>query len=186
MVTVRTTRLKLRELEESDWQAVHGYAPDHEVVRYMDWGPNTEEETVNFIQRSITSRKEQPRRNYTLAIVLTTEDRLIGSCGVQVSDPENREGWIGYCLNRDFWGKGYGTEVARALITFGFKRLNLHRIYATCDPQNIASAHVLEKAGMQREGHLRERKWVKRRWRDFLLYAILDREWKPLDSVRIR
>jgi RimJ/RimL family protein N-acetyltransferase len=102
-----------------------------------------------------------------------------------VSDPENREGWIGYCLNRDFWGKGYGTEVARALITFGFEQLNLHRIYATCDPQNTASAHVLEKAGMQREGHLRERKWVKGRWRDFLLYAVLDREWKPLDSVRI-
>jgi RimJ/RimL family protein N-acetyltransferase len=166
----------LRDLKEDDWQSVHSYASDPEVVRYMDWGPNTEEETRNFSQRAIASQREQPRRNYTLAIVLKGEDRLIGSCGLHVSNTDNREGWLGYCLNRDYWKKGYATETAQALLAVGFKQLGLHRVSATCDPANIASAHVLEKIDMQREGHLRERKWAKGRWRDSFLCAILNYE----------
>lgn len=95
-----------------------------------------------------------------------------------MSNMDNHEGWSGYCLNRNFWGKGYATETAKVLLRFGFDQLNLHRIFATCDPANIASAHVLEKIGMQLEGHLREHKWAKGKWCDSLLYAILDYEWK--------
>lgn len=102
-----------------------------------------------------------------------------------MANPDNREGWLGFCLNRHFWGKGYGTETANALLRFGFQQLDLHRIYATCDPSNNASAHVLEKIGMQREGHLREHKWAKGRWRDSLLYAILESEWKLSERMFI-
>lgn len=182
MVSLLAERLVLRDLADVDWQAVHSYASDPEVVRYMDWGPNTEEETKNFISRSVASQKEKPRRNYTLAVVLKAEDRLIGGCGVHESNPENREGWIGYCLNRSFWRKGYATETARTMLDFGFNQLNLHRIFATCDPANIASTHILEKIGMQREGHLREHKSSKEKWRDSFLYAILEHEWKQLKS----
>ena len=183
METIRTKRLMLRDFEEADWKAVHSYGSDPEVVRYMDWGPNTEEETKKFIQRAIAHQKEQPRRTYTLAIVLKPENKLIGGCGIYVSNPDNREGWIGYCLNRNSWAQGYATETAKALLTFGFDQLNLHRIFATCDPANIASAHVLEKIGMQREAHFREHRWAKGKWRDSLLYAILDFEWKQLAST---
>jgi len=178
METFQTRRLILRDFEEADWKAVHSYASDPEVVRYVDWGPNTVEETRNFVRRAIAAQKEQPRRNYHFAIVLKAENRLIGACGIFVSNPNNREGWIGFVLNRHFWGQGYATEAAKALLEFGFEKLHLHRIFATCDPENVASAHVLEKIGMLREGHLREHKWVKGKWRDSLLYAILDREWK--------
>jgi ribosomal-protein-alanine N-acetyltransferase len=180
METIKTERLLLRDLKESDWQAVHEYASDAEVVRYMDWGPNSEQETKDFIQRAIQAQKEQPRRNYTLAITVQAENRLIGSCGIHVSNVENREGWIGYSLNRHFWLKGYATETARALVDFGFRKLGLHRVFATCDPANNASAHVLEKSGMKREGRLREHKWAKGKWRDSYLYAIIEGEWnKP-------
>lgn len=77
MEVVRTERLVLRDFKETDWEAIHAYASDPEVVRYMDWGPNTEEETKNFIQRAIAHQKEQPRRTYTLAIVLKSDSRLI-------------------------------------------------------------------------------------------------------------
>lgn len=183
MEVIRTQRLLLRDFEKTDWKAVHSYASDLEVVRYVDWGPNTEEETKNFIHQAVACQKEQPRRNYTLAIVLKTENRLIGGCGIHVSNPDNQEGWIGYCLNRSFWGQSYASETANVLLKFGFDQLKLHRIFATCDPANIASAHVLEKIGMKREGHLREHKWAKGKWRDSLLYAILDYEWKQLTST---
>lgn len=176
MEVVRTERLVLRDFKETDWEAIHAYASDPEVVRYMDWGPNTEEETKNFIQRAIAHQKEQPRRTYTLAIVLKSDSRLIWGCGIEVSNPDNRQGWIGYCLNRNFWGQGYATETAKSLLEFGFNHLNLHRVFATCAPAKIASSQVLEKIGMQREGHLREHKWTKGKWRDSLVYTILDYE----------
>ncbi|MDH5483379.1 MAG: GNAT family N-acetyltransferase [Candidatus Bathyarchaeota archaeon] len=183
MEICQTERLILRDLEEADWKPVHSYASNPEVVRYVDWGPNAVGETRNFIQRAIATQKERPRRNYHFAIVLNAQNRLIGACGIYVSNPGNREGWIGFVLNRHFWGQGYATEAAKALLVFGFKKLNLHRIFATCDPANIASARVLEKIDMQREGRLREHKWVKGKWRESLLYAILDHEWKEPKNI---
>jgi len=115
MVVIRSKRLLLQEFRENDWQKVHSYASDPEVVRYMDWGPNAEEETKAFISRSISSQKEKPRKRYTLAITLKEENKLIGSCDLCVESPENKEGWIGYCLNRQFWRRGYATETAQAL-----------------------------------------------------------------------
>jgi len=183
---IRTERLILRDFEEADWKAVHSYASDTEVVRYMDWGPNTTEETQSFIQRTIARQQEQPRRSYDFAVVLKSRNMLIGGCSIHVSNPDNREGWIGYVLNRNFWGQGYTTETAKALLAFGFDQLNLHRIFATCDPANNGSRRVLEKIGMQLEGCLREHKWAKGKWRDSLLYAILDYEWKRLTSNNMR
>jgi len=181
MVIICTERLILREFDETDWQAVHNYASNPEVVRYRHWGPNTTKETQEFIRRSIVCQKEQPRRNYTLAIILKADEKLIGGCGIHISDPENRKGWIVYCLNRLFWGCEYATEVAKALLRFGFLQLGLHRIFATCDIKNIGSSKVLEKISMRREGHLREHELLKGSWRDSLLYAILEHEWQKLN-----
>lgn len=185
MEVIQTKRLRLRDFEKGDWKSVHDYASDPEVVRYVDFGPNTEEESKNFIQRTLAHQKEQPRNNFSLAIVLKAKNALIGGCGIYVSNPDNREGYIGYVLNRNFWGQGYATETARALVEFGFNQLKLHRIFATCDPQNVASAHVLEKIGMQLEGHFRENGWVKGKWRDSLVYAVLDHEWMRLRPGKI-
>jgi RimJ/RimL family protein N-acetyltransferase len=109
---------------------------------------------------------------------LKEQTTLIGGCGIGVSDPRHREGFIGYILNKSFWGQGYATELSQALLAFGFEKLGLHRIYATCDIDNKASAHVMEKIGMQREGLLREYRMQGKNWRDQFIYATLHREWK--------
>jgi RimJ/RimL family protein N-acetyltransferase len=173
-----TERLILRDFADEDWFAVHSYAADPEVSRYMDWGPNSTPETRAYVERALVAQQEKPRRDFDLAITLRADDRLIGGCGIHVSDPQIREGWIGYVLSRDCWGQGYASEAARALLGFGFGPLGLHRIFATCDSHNLASARVLEKIGMRREGRLHEHKWQKGEWRDSLLYAILEHELK--------
>ncbi|MCW4018275.1 MAG: GNAT family N-acetyltransferase [Candidatus Bathyarchaeota archaeon] len=175
---IQTSRLELRDFREVDLVEVHEYASDPQVARFMNWGPNTEEEPRGFIQKSIAYQKEKPRVNYPLAVVVREGNKLIGGCGVYESNIKSRVGWIGYCLNRQFWGHGYATETAIALLGFGFTHLNLHRIFATCDPANTASMHVMEKVGMQYEGHLRENIHCKGAWYDSLIYAILDCEWK--------
>jgi RimJ/RimL family protein N-acetyltransferase len=91
---------------------------------------------------------------------------------------DNKIAEIGYCLNRSYWGKGYGTEVAASLIEFGFKDLKMHRIVAMCDPKNIGSWKIMEKNGMTREGVLRENKIIRGNWRDSYIYSILEHEWQ--------
>ncbi|OBQ13627.1 GNAT family protein [Anabaena sp. AL09] len=176
------TPIFLREFELQDWQAVHQYASDPDVVRYMEWGPNTAEETQIYIQRAMASRQEQPRKSYEFAVIFKSEGKLIGSCAIYISSFTNREGWIGYCFNQHFWSQGYATAAAKLIIEFGFVQLNLHRIFATCEPLNTASQRVMQKIGMQFEGRLRDHKCVKEKWRDSILYAILQPEWQQINQ----
>jgi ribosomal-protein-alanine N-acetyltransferase len=178
-VLLTSDRLILRDFKMSDLSGVHRYASDPEVTRFMEWGPNTIDESRDFIRMAISFQKDKPRRHFDLAIVTKPDNCLIGGCGLYITSPHSREAFIGYCLRKDSWGKGYATEVAKRLLAFGFKELALHRIFATCDTDNVASARVLEKVGMQLEGRHRENKRISNKWRDSLLYAILEHEWKP-------
>jgi [ribosomal protein S5]-alanine N-acetyltransferase len=107
---------------------------------------------------------------------LGAQERLIGWCALAVTSHKHHEAELGYALNRQHWGQGYIPEAARVLLTFGFTTLGLHRVFATCHPENQASEHVLQKLGMRKEGYLRENKWSKDAWRDSLLYALLAAE----------
>lgn len=166
-------RLRLREWRGADWRAAHVYASDPEVVRYLDWGPNTEAETRAFIREAQRARRHVPRTRYDLAVTLRSTGAVIGGCRLWIESAQHREGSIGYSLARSAWGQGHATELAAGLLRLGFETLGLHRIHAIVEPENAASARVLEKVGMQREGHLRDHRHAKGRWRDSLLYAAL-------------
>jgi len=176
-VNLTTDRLLLRELLETDLAAVREYAVDPDVARYMTWDVGPEEVTRSFIDNAIRDSREQPRRKYDLAVVLKDENRLIGACGLYLSEANLRAGEIGYALHRGFWRQGYATELARELVRFSFEDLKLHRVLAWCHRENPASARVLEKAGMQREGFMREAKWIKEAWWDIFTYAVLEQDW---------
>jgi ribosomal-protein-alanine N-acetyltransferase len=176
-VTLQTERLLLRPFRKSDYDAVHAYASDPEVTRYTSFGPNTPQETRDFLQRSAAAQTRVPRLDYGFALVLRENDRLIGGAGLYLRENEPRIAELGYVLHRDFWGEGYAPEAVRALIDLGFRELGIHRIYARYHPQNRASARVMEKAGMQYEGVMRESAFVKGAWWDFGQYAILSQEW---------
>jgi ribosomal-protein-alanine N-acetyltransferase len=177
VTTLRTERLLLREFVDADWPAVHAYGSDPQVVEFVPWGPNTQEDTRAFVRRAIGHQAETPRRSYELAVVLRDQSALVGGCGLTVTDPQNRSGSIGYVLHRRYWGRGLMPEAARALLRFGFGELGLHRIWALCDVQNARSARVLEKIGMQREACMKQDAWMHGRWRDTYLYAVLENEW---------
>jgi ribosomal-protein-alanine N-acetyltransferase len=89
---------------------------------------------------------------------------------------------IDYELDPRYWGCGYATEAAGGIVAFGSREVGLHRICAWCIVENVASGRVLEKIGMQEEGRLREKEWMKGRWWDTLLYAILEHEWQSHPS----
>ncbi len=171
-ILLETSRLILRDFKESDWQAVHTYSSVLDIVRYMDWGPNTEQETKSFIERTLQSQKQLPRTDFDCAIILKQTDQLIGSTGIRISDSSNQSGDFGYILHPNYWGQGLATEAAKKLVEFGQNTLKLHRIWATCRPENSASMRVLEKAGLKREGLLRDNKKLRGQWVSSYLYAI--------------
>jgi RimJ/RimL family protein N-acetyltransferase len=172
---LRTPRLFLRPFRAGDHAAVHAFAADPQVVRWMDWGPNTPEETTIFLGLALQSELESPRTHYRFAVVRAAGDALIGSAELHVESVEHRRGSMGYLVATAAQGQGFATEAARALLDFGFAEdgADLHRISATCDPENTGSARVLEKIGMRREGHLRDFFEIRGEWRDRLTYAAI-------------
>ncbi|SDW15235.1 GNAT family N-acetyltransferase [Paenibacillus sp. CF384] len=171
---METNRLIIREFKASDLEAVHAYASDPLVCTHTIWGPNTIEDTQNYLQSVIDMQNQQPRLDYEFAVVLKESGELIGGCGLHIGNPLQAE--LGYCFNRAFWGKGYATEAAAALLQLGFREHGLHRMYATCRPDNLGSATVLQRIGMKFEGHLREHMRHKGKWYDSYQYSILEDE----------
>jgi [ribosomal protein S5]-alanine N-acetyltransferase len=177
---IETPRLLLRDFTLADIPDVHAYASDIEVVRRFPFGPNTLEETTAFVEQLVGQPKTEPRYGYDLVIVAKDSERVIGSCFFKTEGQPKPTGFLTYLLNRAYWGLGYATEVARALIAFAFTQHDAHRVFTYCNPDNFASQRVLEKAGMQREGLIRESEWVRGEWHDEYLYAILRRDWDAL------
>ncbi len=178
MTSLVTDRLLLREFVEKDWRAVLAYQSDARYLKYYPRTRRTAEQVRDFVRGFIEWQGERPRTKYQLAIVLRTEGQLIGTCGIRMETADFRRANIGYEIAPTYWGKGYATEAARAIVAFGFGELRLHRIWARCVAENAASYRVLEKVGMRREGRLREEEWMKGRWWDTLVYGILDHEWR--------
>ena len=176
----RTDRLLLREFSDEDFEAVHAYASDPDVVRFMAWGPNSEAETREFLKRAKTDAEANPRRQFELAVVRRASGDLIGGIGLHV---DGSNAMLGFCFARSAWGQGYATEAAQTLLDFGFGPLGLHRIWADCDSVNAASVRVLQKLGMRQEGHLRHECEIRGEWRDTLIFAILDEEWRITAEV---
>jgi RimJ/RimL family protein N-acetyltransferase len=177
MTQIKTNRLILRDFTIEDYEGVHAYASDPIVCRYVDFGPNSPDDTKNFINKCLEEQSEHPRLNYNFAVVHPNYG-VIGGCRIRVRNATNRNASIGYVLNRNYWGKDFGTEIAGKLIEFGFKDLNMHRITAMCDPQNIASWKVMEKNGMMREGLLRQNQLIRGEWRDSYIYSLLFPEYQ--------
>lgn len=178
-----TDRLLLREFVEEDWRRVLAYQSDPLYLRYYHWTERSQKEVKAFVNMFLEAQKERPRKVFQLAVCLKTSGLLIGNCGVRVNNPKLREANIGYELDSHYWGKGYATEAARAILQFGFEALGMHRIWATTLAINKGSANVLKKIGMRQEGLEREKEKIKGQWLDSLTFAILDWEWRLQTST---
>ncbi|MCL2351645.1 MAG: GNAT family N-acetyltransferase [Firmicutes bacterium] len=184
MKTLETERLILREFREDDFAAVHSYASRSENVIYMPFGPNSEEQTLAFINRAIEYAHEIPCSKYQYAAVMKDTGKLIGGCTLALHGDEAEVGWI---LHSDFWKQGYGPEIGNALLKYGFEEFGLHRVTARCDAENYGSYRVMEKIGMRREGLFIEgrpaNKLSDKHYSDELSYAILKEEWETQKEI---
>jgi ribosomal-protein-alanine N-acetyltransferase len=149
---LETERLKLRKPLLSDAEEIfRRYAQDPEVTKYLTWRPNRKlQETRDFVRACLQAWEEG--KSFHWVIVRQEDDQLLGMITARVDD----HGWeLGYVLARLYWGKGYMTEVVKKLVEWALTQEGIYRVWSVCDIDNRASARVMEKAGMRREGILR-------------------------------
>jgi RimJ/RimL family protein N-acetyltransferase len=159
----------------SDLDAVHALLSRMDVVRYMQFPLCSREESARFVCDSIRESAGAAWRSIVRAIVDGGD--FVGLCGIVILRG-TEEGELWYLVDPARQGRGLATEAARGLLALGFDALALHRLWACCLPENPASARVLEKAGLRREGlRLRNLK-IHGEWKDSCLYAILEDEWR--------
>lgn len=167
-----TERLLLRPFTLDDAPAVQRLASAYEVAEntLLIPHPYPEGAAAEWIA------KQKPANNHVFAITLHEGD-VIGAVGLEVQ-PEHDRGEIGYWIGVPYWGRGYMTEAARAVIGWAFESLRLRRVFAFHFTRNPASGRVMQKIGMRHEGSLRQhdKKWNE--YVDVEVYGILNSEWR--------
>lgn len=176
---LRTERLELRPFTADDLPALHAYYRLPEVVRFLQWEPFDLDGVKELLDKRIarTALKAEDDVLHP-AIVLRETGELIGEVMLHWTSESESRGEIGAVVLPAFGGRGYATEAAREMLRLGFEELGLHRIVGSLDAENTASARALEKLGMRREAHLVRNHRTKGEWRDELLYAMLEEEWR--------
>lgn len=149
-----TARLVLRPIADGDAGPIfEGYAQDAEVARFLVWRPHrSRADTDAYIARCLAKRPDEAR-TYVLA---GREDGAVRGAFDLRRDDASRMGF-GYVLARRWWGRGLMPEALAAVADWALAQPGVFRISALCDVENRASARVMEKAGLAREGLLRRR-----------------------------
>ena len=149
---LETQRIRLREFEEDDVDALYSLDSDPDVMRYISDGRTcTRADIESAIPRVRNYYQQNPGYGIWLAELKDDGQFLGWACLKHLDQTEDIE--VGYRLMKAFWNQGYATEAARALIDYGFEQLKLDRIVAITHPDNAASQRVLEKCGLRREGN---------------------------------
>lgn len=177
---LETEHLLIRELRMSDAQDQLEYAQDDEIAALGLWLPQkTLQENINDIQETINHYANGD--NFSWAVEHRADHKMIGRIQLGGYNVRDARADLGYAYNRLYWGKGYATEAAHAILQFGFDTLKLHRVGAKVLPNNVGSIRVLEKLGFRREGTLRQTYALRGSHEDLLCYSILAPEWRELN-----
>lgn len=170
--------LRLRRIQAGDWTTVHEWMSTIQGCQYQAWGPNTEDETRSYVSGAVAAWDARPQRRYVWSAV--AGGGVVGLGELNIHSRRFRQAEISYSVHIGHWGAGIATAIAVRLLRYGFERLGMHRIAATCDPRNLASAAVLRKSGMTYEGCMRQTMELRDGWRDSAMFSMLASEWDAL------
>lgn len=154
-VQLETDRLILRPPNRSDIPKIVELAGDPDVARSVGRIPHPYEEqhARDYVAR--TQKSWQSGDDCAFAMVHKELGHMIGMAGVILPQEPYTGAEIGYWVGKPYWGQGYATEAARAIVRYAFEELVVKRVFANYFTTNPASRRVMEKAGLQYEGTLR-------------------------------
>jgi len=171
--TITTKRLILRPYELSDAPRVCELCNNHNIYKStltlpypypiesaLAWIPTHEE---NFKNDKL----------YEFAIVDKTTGELYGAMSLS-NNQRYKNGEIAYWVGEEYWGNGYATEAAKALINFAFTEKGYHKVWGRFFAANPSSGRVMEKAGMVKEGLQKDQIIKDGKFHDLILYGIIN------------
>jgi RimJ/RimL family protein N-acetyltransferase len=143
--------MQLRPLRDSALQDLHALYDDRDLMRFITGAPRTLAQTTSRLSAHLDDHR---RHGFELCAVLVKDgDEMIRRCGLEPNvAPSGLEGDLAWMFHRRYWGRGLGTEVARALIHYGLATLRLSRVFAIADHRNTSSIAIMEKVGMTLAG----------------------------------
>ncbi|MDH5404277.1 MAG: GNAT family N-acetyltransferase [Candidatus Heimdallarchaeota archaeon] len=173
-------KVVIRGLELSDTEELLKYWNDLELRRFLfNQLPNSKEEEEEFIRSTWSSRKSN--REYLFAVD-TLEGVFIGTTGLSFVDPINRAAVFGIAIfNKEYWGKGYGTDITRVICGFGFNILNIHSIRLDYLDGNEGGKKAYTRVGFKEVGRLRQSIYRNGSYTDRILMDILKDEFNALN-----
>ncbi len=157
MLKLRTQRLLLRPFRMSDAMDFSAYRSDPAVARYQSWETPYPLEAARELIDEMLKRGTVPWPGQWNQVAVELAEgggveTLIGDCAFRILASEPGTACVGFTLTTRFWGKGYATEAASAVIAWLFDAAGMQRVVADCDARNLASQRVLERLGMRRAG----------------------------------
>jgi RimJ/RimL family protein N-acetyltransferase len=171
-----TDRLTIRMLGRDDVTAFTHYRMLPEIARYQDWPmPYTRDLAHELVVEM--DALSGPTTDRWVQLAIDSAAGMVGDVAVWL-DADATLAMIGYTLDPDFQGQGYAIEAVEALIAWLFRRKRVHRIAATIDPRNVASARVLERCGFEYVGTARSAAFVRGEWADDARFSLLEPDWK--------
>lgn len=171
-----TERLLLRRVINEDVHEVFELRSNPKTMQYIPRPLLTSnEEALDHIR--MIDDKIVSNEGINWGITLKGSPKLLGIIGHYRIKPEHFRAEIGYMLLPEYHGKGIATEAIKAAVAYGFDQMKLHSIEAIIDPENAASAKVLEKNGFLKEAHLRENEYYNGKFVDTVIYALLKSDW---------
>lgn len=176
---LETPRLILREIVAADAEALLRIRGDIRVTRLNSGQPmQSLDEALELIEKTRQAFADRRRIDWGIILKRDPQAGIIGRCGYNYWLRQDRRASIGYDLGYAYWGNGIMTEAVRAIVAFGFDRLDLNRVEADAAAENIGSIRVLEKVGFVREGLQRDQYFEWDEFHDLVLYALLRSEFK--------
>jgi UDP-4-amino-4,6-dideoxy-N-acetyl-beta-L-altrosamine N-acetyltransferase len=165
----------LRPLELSDLSALHKYRNDPEVTQQLG-GFSTGYSHSDLQDWFESHRNRSDEVMWCVSDV--SSDTCLGHVGFYEIDFRLRSAEFGILLGaKDYWGKGIGTSVSRAVVEFGFRQLNLHRIHLSVVATNERAVRLYERLGFSREGCLRHGQFRNGDYVDVIVMGLLETEW---------
>lgn len=177
-ILINTDRLILRKFIVSDSADVLNNWASKEDVQFNYGEPvyKTIDEVESLLKKYI--EKYDSDNPYRWAIILKETNECIGQIAYFLMDFKNEFAEIEYCIGTDFQNLGYAIEATKAVIDFGFDKINLHKIQICCRPINEKSNRVIDKCGFTYEGTLRDYFKFNDGFQDRKYYSILKDEYK--------
>ena len=176
--TIETERLILRKFEYTDDEAMLKYWISDEKIQSLYSEPiyTTKEAVKELLDKYIGSYEREDY--YRWAIIEKDSMECIGQIAYFLVDNKNHFAEIEYCIGSDFQRQGLATEATKAVIAYGFEKMNLHRVQICTKTINAPSKRVIEKCGLTYEGTLRDYFYMDGEYVGRLYFSMLKSEWK--------